>query len=72
MDADKKKTTGIDPSKSNPTKLTPGLPGTQGVPSPTKSGLPKPTSNPNIIPALPPLPKMARFAKTRKYLKRSF
>lgn len=69
QDAAKKK--GLDP-KSSPTSLTPGLPPTQGIPSIAKSGLPKPTSNPNIIPALPPMPKMAKFAKTRKYLKRSF
>jgi hypothetical protein len=75
QDAAKKK--GLDPSftprkTSTSISSSPGLPTPEGIPSPAKMGLSSPTASPNVIPALPPMPKMARFAKTRKYLKRSF
>lgn len=79
QDSDKSK--GIPPNKSAPASFStmnhpeiikPVQPINSGVPQ-FKPSMPKsikPTSNPGIIPSLPAMPKSAKFAKVKNYLKK--
>lgn len=60
------------PTQNHPEIIKPVQPINSGVPQ-FKPQIPKsikPTANPNIIPSLPSMPKPAKFAKIKKYLKK--
>ena len=75
----------VPSNKSAPGAISPGLPNPMGIhqsifkqptigmpksPAAPKMTLPNPTAAPSIVGQQPKLPKMAKFAKTRNYLKK--